>query len=125
VGDLLSLAGSFGNGEDYSAYMEAYVTPCLTALATAVTKDVLWKPLNHKLLMLTRDKRRHVKVAAIRTLQQLFIEVGEEYLILMPECLPFVSELLESDNQDVLNATVDLVKDIESLSGEKLDQYLN
>ena len=74
--------------------------------------------------MMTREKKRHLRLAAIKTLHQLFLEVGEEYLLLLPECLPFISELLESDDEHTLNPTVEMVKFIESLSGESLDQYL-
>ena len=52
------------------------------------------------------------------------IQVGEEYLLLLPECLPFLSELLEDDAADVITATGELIRYIEELSGEKLDAFL-
>jgi U3 small nucleolar RNA-associated protein 10 len=60
----------------------------------------------------------------LKTLHKLFIEVGEEYLLLLPECLPFLSELLEDDAADVTTQTGELIRYIEELSGEKLDSYL-
>lgn len=51
-------------------------------------------------------------------------QVGEEYLLLLPECLPFLSELLEDDAADVTSQTGELIRYIEELSGEKLDAYL-
>lgn len=50
--------------------------------------------------------------------------MGEEYLLLLPECLPFLSELLEDDASDVTSQTGELIRYIEELSGEKLDAYL-
>lgn len=44
--------------------------------------------------------------------------------MLLPECLPFLSELLEDDATDVTAQTGELVRYIEELSGEKLDAYL-
>ena len=61
--------------------------------------------------------------SALRTVY--FIQqVGEEYLLLLPECLPFLSELLEDDASDVTAQTGELIRYIEELSGEKLDAYL-
>ena len=52
-------------------------------------------------------------------------QLGEDYLALLPECLPFISELLEDNNDDVVASTSELVRVIEGLSGEKLDDYLS
>lgn len=123
VGDIISAFGAFPDGVSYLRYIDDHVIPCVVALATSVTKDVLWKPLNHKLLMMTREKNRHMRIAAIKTIHQLFQEVGEEYLLLLPECLPFISELVEDDDETVLNLTAEMVKFIENISGESLDQY--
>ena len=50
----------------------------LLALARAVGRDVLWKPLNHRVLLLMRDSRKSVRIAALKTLHKLFIEVLTE-----------------------------------------------
>ena len=94
------------------------------SLALCVSKDTLWKPLAHHVLMATRHSRWSVRLASLHTLHQLFIEVGEEFLVLLPECLPFLSELLEDESSDVADLTSKVVRYIEELSGEKLDQYL-
>ena len=57
-------------------------------------------------------------------LLSMTVQVGEEYLLLLPECLPFLSELLEDDSADVIAATGELIRYIEELSGEKLDAFL-
>lgn len=124
VGEIISAIGAFPDGASYLRFIEDHVIPCVVALATSVTKDLLWKPLNHKLLMMTRENNRHLRIAALKALHQLFREVGEEYLLLLPECLPFISELVEDEDEAVLNLTVEMVKFIENLSGESLDQYL-
>ena len=61
--------------------LEFFISPhlfllnSLIALARAVGRDVLWKPLNHRVLLLTRDSRKIVRIAALKTLHKLFIEV--------------------------------------------------
>lgn len=94
------------------------------ALTLCVGKDTLWKTLTHQVLMATRDPHSAVRSAAVHVLHCLFTEVGEEFLVLLPECLPFLSELMEDDVAPVAQDTANLVKYIEQLSGEKLDQYL-
>ena len=125
VVDAVSARDAFPSDAVYLAFVAGPVAACLAALARAVAKDVLWKPLNHRLLLLTRDAgRKAVRVGAVHVLHKLFQEVGEEYLLLLPECLPFLSELLEDDAADVTAAAGELIRYIEELSGEKLDSYL-
>ena len=76
-------------------HAEELVGPCLSQLAAASGKDVLWKSLASAVLLRTRSKRAGVRVAALISLRQCFEVVGEEFLSLLPECLPFLSELLE------------------------------
>ena len=47
-----------------------------------------------------------------------------EYLVLLPECLPFLSELLEDANSDVESQCRRVLKLAEELSGEDLDHFL-
>lgn len=51
-------------------------------------------------------------------------QAADEYLTLLPECLPFLSELMEDSSRDVVAGTSEAIKFIEELSGEKLDSYL-
>jgi hypothetical protein len=121
---LLSMRESFQSDDVYMDYCESKIISCLTSMASCIASDKLWKPLNQKVLMLTRDKRKIVRLVALKTLHKLFIEVGEEYILLLPECLPFLSELMEDDSSDVAACTGEVVRYIEDLSGEKLDSYL-
>lgn len=121
---LLPLRAAFASDDTYLSFIEESVTPALTGLAVAVGKDLLWKPLNHKVLLAMRDKRKAVRMAAVKTLHALFSEVGEEYLLLLPECLPFLSELMEDDTREVTSLAAAAIRFMEELSGEKLEAYL-
>ena len=50
--------------------------------------------------------------------------LGQEYLPLLPEALPFVAELLEDTEAPLRAAATRLVLQLEELAGEKLDSYL-
>jgi len=123
---LLAARFPFGHDGDerFLEFASDFVTPCLTALALCVNKDTLWKPLTHRVLMLTRSASSAVRIAALKTIHKLFTEVGEDFLLLLPECLPFLSELLEDDVLEVANLTGTVIRYIEELSGEKLEHYI-
>lgn len=121
---MLSTSSGFASAEEFTTFCEDYVISCLSALAIAVNNDLQWKPLNRKLLMMTRNSVKVVRLVALKAVYKLFTEVGEEYLLLLPECLPFFSELLEDDSEDIVTLTTSLVRYIEDLSGESLDSYL-
>ncbi len=45
-------------------------------------------------------------------------------MLLLTESLPYISELQEDDNHEVVGCTRELVTAIEDMTGEKLDEYL-
>ncbi len=121
---FLSFRDPFESDEKFIHFCENNVINALTALAVSINNDIAWKGMNHKILLLTRDKRKVVRIVAVKALHKLFIEVGDEYLLLLPECLPYLSELLEDDTIEIAQLTQEVIRYIEELSGEKLDSYL-
>ena len=69
--------------------------PAVAMLCRAVGDDVAWKPLHFGILMHMRDGRPAVRAAAVETLGPCFRVVGGEFLVMLPEALGFLSELLE------------------------------
>jgi hypothetical protein len=104
---------------------ELNLVPCLGQLAAcASASDAYRKALNFKLLMKTRSSHPAVRLGALRGMHACFEAVGEEYLVLLPECLPFLSELLEDTNPEIEALCRRFVADIEDLSGEDMDEFL-
>ena len=61
--------------------IEDYVIPSITSLAIVIKKDVLWKPMNHRLLIFTRPNNSSLlRITAIKTLHRLFEEVCIVYI---------------------------------------------
>lgn len=48
---------AFPSDSEYSSFCESLVIPSICALAVSVGNDLLWKSMNHSMLMATRDKR--------------------------------------------------------------------
>lgn len=66
----------FASDEQHVAFVKDRLAPCVASMAQCVGKDVMWKPMNHQVLMFTRDDSATVKLAAIHVIYKLFVEVG-------------------------------------------------
>ena len=51
---------AFSSDEDFVHFGESVMIPSVANLAARMGKDILWKPMNHSLLMATRDERTGV-----------------------------------------------------------------
>jgi len=75
--------------------------------------------------MATRSRRSvSERLRAVAAVEGLVGRMREEYLLLLPETIPFVAELLEDPDHHVRVITQRLIKTLEELSGESLEQYL-
>ena len=107
------------DAEDYGS-----VSACLTALATAAGNEQMWKPLNHAVLEACSHSRPEVRQAGVRCLLSIIQSLGEEYMVLLPECLPVLSELLEDEDEETSGLARECVRQGEELLGESLDDSL-
>ncbi|CAI7907306.1 unnamed protein product [Closterium sp. NIES-54] len=105
-----------------SAVDDELVT-CLGEMTIAGGSDILWKQLNHQVLMCTRSERVRSRQLSLRVVNEIVDRVREEYVVLLPESIPFLAELLEDSDANVAESAKSLVKKLEELSGEELTQY--
>lgn len=62
---------------------------------------------------------------ALKVLQECYTKLGEELLVLLPETIPFLAELMEDSDQRVEKLAHEVVKLIEQyLGSETLSSYL-
>lgn len=97
---------------------------CLGQMALTAGTDLLWKPLNHEVLMQTRSEKVRARILSLRVVKYLLEHLKEEYLVLLPETIPFLGELLEDSELGVVAQAQEILKSMEDLSGESLSQYL-
>ena len=101
------------------------VSQSLTALAAAAGNEQLWKPLNFMLMEACGDERRsEVRKSGVKSLLSIIQTLGEEYMVLLPECLPVLSELLEDDDETIVALAKECVHHGEELLGESLEDSL-
>ncbi|XVF08520.1 hypothetical protein REPUB_Repub07fG0010000 [Reevesia pubescens] len=97
---------------------------CIGQMAVTAGTDLLWKPLNHEVLMQTRSEKMRARVLGLRIVKQFLDNLKEEYLVLLPETIPFLAELLEDVELPVKALAQDVLKEMETMSGESLREYL-
>ncbi|KAB1204141.1 hypothetical protein CJ030_MR8G004038 [Morella rubra] len=97
---------------------------CIGQMAVTAGTDLLWKPLNHEVLMQTRSDKVRARMLGLRIVKYLLEKLKEEYLVFLAETIPFLGELLEDVDVSVKCLAQDILKEMESMSGESLRQYL-
>ncbi|GLA17631.1 snoRNA-binding rRNA-processing protein utp10 [Aspergillus niger] len=113
----------------------AEAVPALTELAVAADSTDNHKELNTVLMRLLRPsagpsgktaggENPHTRLAALKAQQSLTKQLGEEWLALLPEMLPYISELMEDEDENVEREVRKWVKQIEDVLGERLDDML-
>ncbi len=101
------------------------VVECIVALASAAGEEQKWKPLNHAVLQAcSHESRPEVRQAGVRCLLSLIRSIGEEYMVLIPECLPVLSELLEDTDEHTAGLAQECITVSEELLGESLEENL-
>ncbi|XP_023233611.1 HEAT repeat-containing protein 1-like [Centruroides sculpturatus] len=86
------IENDIGSDEDYQDRIIIYVSPCIAQFAVALADDTLWKPVNYQIMLKSPHNSPKVRFA---TLHELVQKLGENYLILLPESIPFLAELME------------------------------
>jgi U3 small nucleolar RNA-associated protein 10 len=92
--------------------------PCITELAAAAQSEEHSKSINSGVLAMMRNEDPAARMAAIRAMMGLYLRMGEDWLPLLPETVPFIAELMEDDEEDVEKETQRLIKRIEEYLGE-------
>lgn len=103
----------------------ADVIPAITELAAASASSLdNHREMNAVLLKYMRDERAHTRLATVLCEQSLTKRLGEEWLGLLPEMLPFISELREDDDEMVERETQRWITEVEGVLGEDLEGML-
>lgn len=118
------LLAQLAHSKDPSIRESLNVIPSITGLAGAAASPEHHKALNSALLKLMRDEDALIRLAAVKCEQNLTDKLGEDWLALLPEMLPFISELQEDDDEVVERETLSWIRQIEGILGESLEGML-
>ena len=104
--------------------LAAEATACVAAMVAAAPDDALWRPAHRGVLQATRDKSPRARLVALAALEGVVGKLEEEYLALLPEAIPFLSELFEDPDEAVEGAARTLTAKLTELSGEDLKSLM-
>lgn len=96
----------------------------IAQLPCSASDDILWKQLNYQVLMKTRSDSPEQRIFGLKICVEIAKKLGQSFESLMPETIPFLSELLEDEDYKVVEATQHGVRELEETVGESLQKYL-
>ncbi|CCG82051.1 U3 small nucleolar RNA-associated protein 10 [Taphrina deformans PYCC 5710] len=114
---------------DQLEYAETYpvlttLIPAIVELTAATPSDEHFKLINTQVLQGFRAEKPSVRSAAVTTADKLSARLGDEWLAMLPQTVPFIAEALEDEDERVEKQTHALALTIEKFLGESLDTYL-
>ena len=97
---------------------------CVAAMIASAPDDALWKPAHRGVLLATREGVARTRLVALAALGAVVDKLQEEYLALLPEAIPFLSELFEDPDEAVEGAARAFTGRLTELSGEDLKSLM-
>ncbi|XP_051470249.1 HEAT repeat-containing protein 1 isoform X1 [Apus apus] len=117
------LENMLGGDEKFQERVTAHLIPCIAQFSVAMADDSLWKPLNYHILLKMRHSSSKVRFAALLALVEVAQKLKENYLILLPESIPFLAELMEDECEEVERQCQKTIQQLEVILGEPLQSY--
>ncbi|NXV14840.1 HEAT1 protein, partial [Cepphus grylle] len=117
------LENMLGGDEKFQERVTAHLIPCIAQFSVAMADDSLWKPLNYQILLKMRHTSSKVRFAALLALVEVAEKLKENYLVLLPESIPFLAELMEDECEEVEQQCQKTIQQLEVILGEPLQSY--
>ena len=86
---------------------------------TEITRDFL-----DDLLKKSKHDLAPVRLASLKITEALVYKLEERFLSLLSDLLPYISEALEDENEEVEGTARNIIQRIETMTGESIQQYL-
>ncbi|XP_060853009.1 HEAT repeat-containing protein 1 [Rhopalosiphum padi] len=109
--------------EDYNNICQNYVIPCISNLIAAVTDDTLWKDINCQIMLKARHRLPEVRSICIDATLAVAERLGENFLPLLPDSIPFLAELMEDEQEDIEQKTRKAIQQMEKYVNEPIESY--
>uniref|UniRef100_A0A3P8SR54 HEAT repeat-containing protein 1 n=1 Tax=Amphiprion percula TaxID=161767 RepID=A0A3P8SR54_AMPPE len=117
------LENQVGGQQVYQQRVSQHLVPCVGQFAVALADDSQWKTLNYQILMKTRHPDSKVRFSSLLMLMELASKLKENYVVLLPETIPFLAELMEDECEEVEQQVQKVVQEMENILGEPLQSY--
>uniref|UniRef100_A0A8C2XRT4 HEAT repeat-containing protein 1 n=1 Tax=Cyclopterus lumpus TaxID=8103 RepID=A0A8C2XRT4_CYCLU len=117
------LENTVGGDQVYQQLVTQHLVPCVGQFSVALADESQWKTLNYQILLKTRHPDSKVRFSSLLMLMELASKLKENYMVLLPETIPFLAELMEDDCEEVEQQVQKVVQEMEKILGEPLQSY--
>ncbi|KAM6964387.1 LOW QUALITY PROTEIN: HEAT repeat-containing protein 1 [Tautogolabrus adspersus] len=117
------LENKVGGVDAYQQRVTQHLVPCVGQFSAALSDDAMWKTLNYQILLKTRHTDAKVRFSSLLVLMELASKLKENYMVLLPETIPFLAELMEDECEEVEQQVQKVVQEMENILGEPLQSY--
>ncbi|KAG5331633.1 HEAT1 protein, partial [Acromyrmex charruanus] len=114
---------TMGTREEYEIRAGQLIVPCIASFASAISDDSLHKQLVYQTLLKTRHAKPYVRSTALNALVEIARKLGEDFMPLLPETVPFLAEMLEDEDEATEKCAQNAVRTLEEILGEPLQKY--
>ncbi|XP_041829297.1 HEAT repeat-containing protein 1 [Melanotaenia boesemani] len=117
------LENQLGGEQVYQQRVSQHLVPCVGQFSVALADDSQWKNLNYQILLKTRHSDAKVRFSSLLMLMELASRLKENYMVLLPETIPFLAELMEDECEEVELQVQKVIQEMENILGEPLHSY--
>ncbi|XP_015227293.1 PREDICTED: HEAT repeat-containing protein 1 [Cyprinodon variegatus] len=117
------LENGLGGPQTYQNRVTQHLVPCVGQFSVALADDAQWKTLNYQVLLKTRHSDAKVRFSSLLLLMELASKLKENYVVLLPETIPFLAELMEDECEEVEQQVQKVIQEMENILGEPLQSY--
>lgn len=117
------IENTLGSEDVIARRAKTLLVPCIVQLAVATADDALWKQMNYQILLKMRHTSSSIRLIALESVIEMAKKLGEDFLPLLPETIPFLAELMEDEDENVEKTCKKAVQELEKVLGEPLQKY--
>ncbi|KRZ56937.1 HEAT repeat-containing protein [Trichinella nativa] len=108
---------------NYELRVEKCLIKCIIDVAQTINDETYWKKLHYNILLKTRHADKRVRHSVLVLLEKWYEMLNEQASGLIAESVPFLSELMEDESEEVEMQCKQLASVCEKIIGEPLQKY--
>ena len=109
--------------KEYENFFENNLCNLILILFNNLNEE-LFKSFNDDILYLLREENYLTKLYVLKLINFLYLNLKEKYLILNGDIIPYISDLLEDENENVQKEAINIINYVEKTTGESYKNYL-
>ena len=105
-------------------FKSSVIIPAIVQLASKARSEENFKLINERLMEYMKSESSTIRLTAINTQRELYSELSNDWLKMLPPTVPVISETMEDEDDNVIEATHVLIATIEKVGGISMQKLL-